>query len=203
MLTIGLTGGIGAGKSLAGDYLAQLGAQVIDSDQLARSVIARGEPGFDLVVAQFGDGILTAGDIDRKKLAQIVFTDPEKRKTLEAITHPLIRRAWESFLKNGEKTAVYVNLIPLLVESNAVDRFDLTLNIESSETIRRERLRERGLIDSEIERRLLAQVNNETRRKYCNYTIENNGSIAEFEKSLESFWQSEVLPVAARSGYSL
>lgn len=96
MLTVALTGGIGSGKSTAGELFSQLGAVVIDSDQIARHVIERGTKGFDSLVATFGDAILKNGDIDRSAIATLIFSDPKKRRQLEEITHPLIR---ESFLK--------------------------------------------------------------------------------------------------------
>jgi len=127
--TIALTGGIGSGKSFAGEILSELGAIVVDSDQLSHQSLERGESGFDQVVSHFGDSILTNGEIDRKKLAQIVFENPNEKKVLESIIHPLVREKWDEFVKLAPNGTVLVNLIPLLVETNGKARFDLTITI--------------------------------------------------------------------------
>ena len=140
MLVIGLTGGIGSGKSLAAQYFAELGALVIDADQLARAAIERGTSGFDEVVSIFGDSILDNGDINRRALGELVFKDPSRKLELEAIIHPFVRSEFEAAVESltGDQRLVYE--IPLLYETNAADRFDLVITVESELDIRIQRL---------------------------------------------------------------
>ena len=118
MLKVALTGGIGSGKSAVAEMLEECGAIVLDSDQLAREVIERGSAGYEAVLAEFGDSILTDGDIDRAKLAELVFQDEALRKKLEGIIHPLVRDAAESVMRKAPLDSVVINQIPLLVETN-------------------------------------------------------------------------------------
>ena len=129
MLVVALTGGIGSGKSTVGQIFAQLGAIVVDSDQLARDVLERGSIGFNEVVAKFGDEILKNGEIDRQLLASIVFKDPKKRSELEQITHPLIRKAFAEVIARSTSNSIVINQIPLLVESNHDYKFDHVITI--------------------------------------------------------------------------
>ena len=145
MLKVALTGGIGSGKSAVAEMLEECGAIVLDSDQLARDVIERGTQGYEAVLATFGDAILSDGEIDRAKLAGIVFQDEVKRKTLEGIIHPLVRDAAENVMKKVPSDSVVVNQIPLLVETNGAKRFDYVITVSASEETRRSRLLERGL----------------------------------------------------------
>ena len=108
MKVIALTGGIGAGKSLVANYLFTLGAQVLDADQLARSAIERGSAGFDEVIAAFGDSILKDGDIDRRALGEIVFSDESKRKTLESIIHPRVQQALQDARKRLDEDEILI-----------------------------------------------------------------------------------------------
>ena len=194
MLSIALTGGIGSGKSLAGEIFQELGAVVIDSDQLARDVIERGTDGFDEVVAQFGDEILTGGDIDRAKLAQIVFKDESARRKLEAIIHPKVRELATKIASRVPSDAVVINQIPLLFETKGAGRFDLVISVSSSLEVRRKRLIERGLKSYEIDRRIEAQANDEDRASIANFVIENNGTIEELEQAIRELWEREIIP---------
>jgi dephospho-CoA kinase len=124
MLVVALTGGIGSGKSTVGEIFEDLGAIVTDSDQLARDVVERGTTGFDLIVDAFGDEILRNGDLDRGALAELVFNDPIKRKQLEKITHPLIRKEFSKILESAKDDSIVINQIPLLVESKHDYKFD-------------------------------------------------------------------------------
>ena len=194
MLSIALTGGIGSGKSLAGEIFQELGAVVIDSDQLARDVIERGTDGFDEVVAQFGDEILTGGDIDRAKLAQIVFKDESARRKLEAIIHPKVRELATKIASRVPSEGVVINQIPLLFETKGAGRFDLVISISSSLDFRRERLIERGLKSYEINRRIEAQATDEDRASIANFVIENNGTVEELEQAIRELWEREIIP---------
>jgi dephospho-CoA kinase len=194
MLKVALTGGIGSGKSTVADFLDELGAYVIDSDQLARDVVERGTPGYEAVLAAFGDGILANGEIDRAKLAEIVFKDATARATLESIIHPLVRDAAEKMVKSLPADAVVINQIPLLVETDGAKRFDFVITVSADEDIRRRRLIERGMKDYEITKRLAAQVNDGAREAIAHSVIRNNGSIDELRQVVEELWRLELLP---------
>ena len=194
MLKVALTGGIGSGKSTVADFLDELGAYVIDSDQLARDVVERGTPGYEAVLAAFGDGILANGEIDRAKLAEIVFKDATARATLESIIHPLVRDAAEKMVKSLPADAVVINQIPLLAETDGAKRFDFVITVSADEDIRRRRLIERGMKDYEITKRLAAQVNDAAREAIAHSVIRNNGSIDELRHVVEELWRLELLP---------
>ena len=200
MLRVALTGGIGSGKSLVGEILEELGALVIDSDQLAREVIERGSPGYEEVVTAFGDSILSEGQIDRSKLAAVVFNESDLRKKLESIIHPLVREAAEKLARKLPSGAILINQIPLLVESDGAKRFDYVVTVSADEEIRRERLRLRGLKDYEITQRMAAQVSDSEREKIANYIIRNDGSIDELTQAVEELMASELLPRAQKQG---
>jgi len=200
VLRVALTGGIGSGKSLVGEILEELGALVIDSDQLAREVIERGSPGYEEVVAAFGDSILSEGQIDRSKLAAVVFNESDLRKKLESIIHPLVREAAEKLARKLPSGAILINQIPLLVESEGAKRFDYVVTVSADEEIRRERLRLRGLKDYEITQRMAAQVSDSEREKIANYIIRNDGSIDELTRAVEELMASELLPRAQKQG---
>ncbi|GBL22065.1 MAG: hypothetical protein RLZZ448_353 [Actinomycetota bacterium] len=200
MLRVALTGGIGSGKSLVGEILEELGALVIDSDQLAREVIERGSPGYEEVVTAFGDSILSEGQIDRSKLAAVVFKESDLRKKLESIIHPLVREAAEKLARKLPSGAILINQIPLLVESDGAKRFDYVVTVSADEEIRRERLRLRGLKDYEITQRMAAQVSDSEREKIANYIIRNDGSIDELTRAVEELMANELLPRAQKQG---
>lgn len=198
MLRVALTGGIGAGKSLVGEILEELGAFVIDSDQLAREVIERGSPGYEEVITTFGDSILSEGQIDRAKLAAVVFKEEDLRKKLESIIHPLVREAGEKLARNLPSGAILINQIPLLVESDGAKRFDYVVTVSASEDIRRERLRLRGLKDYEITERMAAQVGDIEREKIANFIIRNDRSIDELTRVVGELMREELSPRAAK-----
>jgi len=200
VLRVALTGGIGSGKSLVGEILEELGALVIDSDQLAREVIERGSPGYEEVVTAFGDSILSEGQIDRSKLAAVVFNESDLRKKLESIIHPLVREAAEKLARKLPSGAILINQIPLLVESDGAKRFDYVVTVSADEEIRKERLRLRGLKDYEITQRMAAQVSDSEREKIANYIIRNDASIDELTRAVEALMANELLPRAQKQG---
>jgi dephospho-CoA kinase len=190
MRVIGLTGGIGCGKSLAAQYFAELGALVIDADQLARAAIERGSDGFDEVVALFGDGILKDGNIDRRALGELIFKDPKAKAQLESIIHPFVRREFEEAVATLKGDQVLVYEIPLLVETKAHERFDVVITVESEMENRIARLRGRGMHISEIEGRIAAQATREQRIEVADFLIENDGSEDELLRQVENIWDS-------------
>jgi dephospho-CoA kinase len=198
MLKVALTGGIGSGKSLVGEYLEELGAVVIDSDELARSVIERGSPGYEEVLAVFGDEILSEGEIDRKKLAARVFSDEPARKQLEAIIHPRVRETAEKLTRNLGADAIVVNQIPLLFETDGAKRFDYVITVECAEGIRVERLKDRGMKEYEISKRMQAQASDEQRASIADFVLKNEGSIDQLQREVQKMWESQLLPRIAK-----
>lgn len=196
MLLVALTGGIGSGKSLAGEYLASLGAIVVDSDHLAREVVERGEPAFDEIVARFGDRVISDGQLDRKALAEIVFDDPIARRDLEAIIHPKIRDAFNTIVDRAAPDAVIVNLIPLLVETGGMDRFQYIISIAASTSLRRERCISRGMKSYEFDKRLATQSSDEERAIVSDKVIDNEGSPDDLLRAIEKLWSETLLPLA-------
>jgi len=193
---VGLTGGIGSGKSLAAQFFSQLGALVIDADQLARSAIERGSEGFDEVLLRFGDTVLKNGDIDRVALGQIVFENPEAKKDLEEIIHPRIRAEFEEAVASLNPGQIMVYEIPLLVETSAADRFDFIITVESNTELRKQRLRARGMFHSDIEKRMASQATQEQRRAIADCVLTNDGSEDDLLRQVENVWESTILPRA-------
>ena len=193
---VGLTGGIGSGKSLAAQFFSQLGALVIDADQLARSAIERGSEGFDEVLLRFGDTVLKNGDIDRVALGQIVFENPQAKKDLEEIIHPRIRAEFEEAVASLNPGQIMVYEIPLLVETNAADRFDFIITVESDPEVRKQRLRARGMFHSDIEKRMVSQATEEQRRSIADCVLTNDGTEDELLRQVENVWESTILPRA-------
>ncbi len=189
MLLVALTGGIGSGKSLAGQYFSDLGAIVVDSDQLARDVVERGTPGFDEIVRRFGDSILRDGAINRKALGEVVFADPQARLDLEAITHPRIRSAFQEIVDTAPEESVIINLIPLLLETSGKDRFDAVIVITAPNGLRRTRLLDRGMKSYEIEKRISAQASDEDRLAIADYAITNDGDTDHLLRQVENLWE--------------
>ena len=189
MRIIALTGGIGAGKSLVAQYFSELGARVVDADQLSRVAIERGSEGFDEVLLRFGESILRDGDIDRKALAEIVFADPSARADLEAIIHPRVRELFNDAVADLAPDETLIYEIPLLVESNAAANFDLVITVEADLEIRKERLRKRGMFISEIERRIAAQASREEREAQADHVITNDGDEDALLRSVENLWE--------------
>ena len=189
MSVIALTGGIGSGKSLVANYFFSLGAEVIDADQLARQAIERGSEGFDQVISEFGDVILKEGDIDRRALGEIVFSDPIKRKALEAIIHPKVQQALTQARNSLNENQILIYEIPLLVETNAASKFDKVITVEAPLELRIERLKSRGLLQSEIEKRISNQATPEQRRAIADIQIENDGTEEELLRKVEAIWE--------------
>jgi dephospho-CoA kinase len=196
VIKVALTGGIGSGKSAAGDFFEDLGAVVVDADQLARDVIERGTDGFDELVATFGDEILTNGILDRSKLGQIVFADPNARKTLEEIIHPRVAEAFEEIVKSSPADSVIIYQIPILVETKGQDRFDYIITVEATLENRTARLKNRGLKSYEIDARMKAQASDSERAAIADAVFKNDGDLDQLLRQVENIYEDVLLPRA-------
>jgi dephospho-CoA kinase len=194
MLIVGLTGGIGAGKSTVANMFSQLGALTIDADQLARQAIEKGSPGFNEVVSAFGQEILDDGEIDRQRLGTIVFKDAAKRKQLEAIVHPRVQEALANKIKSLSPGDILIYEIPLLVETGAAKKFDYVITVESDIENRLDRLFERGLEEDEAQRRIDAQASQSEREAVADFVIVNDGERADLFGEVAKLWEGELQP---------
>ena len=201
MILIALTGGIGSGKSRAAAILEEFGAHSISADTLAREVLERGEDGYNEVVAHFGDAILSEGQIDRKKLAEIVFNDSKQLEVLESITHPLIRAKFVSETRGLPENSVVVYEIPLLAESISRQKqldFDHVIVLESETETRVARLIERGLSAKEAQLRIAKQYSDAQRKEIATHLIKNEGSLEELINALSQWWSKFISPEIAK-----
>jgi len=196
MLVVGLTGGIGAGKSTVAQFFAQLGALVIDADQLARMAIERGTDGFADVMLRFGDEVIVNGDIDRKKLAEIVFSDAQARKDLEAIIHPRVQALFAEAVADLDDEDILIYEIPLLVETGAASKFDYIVTVESELELRKARLLKKGLYISQIEKRMASQASPEAREAIADKVIRNDGDEDSLLRQVENLWEGVLQPLS-------
>ena len=199
MFIVALTGGIGSGKSAAGDFFEDLGAVVVDADQLAREVVERGTDGFDELVATFGDEILTNGVLDRSKLGAIVFANPSELKKLEAIIHPRVSEAFDEIIDESPSDSVVIYQIPILVETAGRERFDYVITVEADLEIRKSRLKERGMKGYEIEARIKAQASDADRAKIADAIFNNDGDLDQLLRQAENIYEDVLLPRARAS----
>jgi dephospho-CoA kinase len=191
MLLVGLTGGIGSGKSTVARLLAERGAVVFEADDFARRALDPGTPGHDQVVADFGPQILRpSGEIDRHGLAERVFSDPDARRRLEAIVHPEVARLLAEALEPYRETdRVVVYVVPLLVENRMQVMFDVVVVVSAAETARVARLvAERAMSEHEIRERMAAQVPDEERLRAAHFVLSNNGSVDDLEREVDVLW---------------
>ncbi|MCW2735589.1 dephospho-CoA kinase [Nocardioides sp.] len=184
---VGLTGGIASGKSTVSAILAELGAVVIDADVLAREVVARGTPGLDAVVAEFGPGILTPeGDLDRPAMGAVVFSDPAARKRLEEIIHPLVHRRGAQLEAEAPPDAVVVHDIPLLAEGGRAGSFDAVVVVDAPAELQLSRMvQDRGWTSDDAAARIGAQATREDRLAIATYVIDNTGTLAGLREQVE------------------
>jgi len=195
---VGLTGGVGSGKSTVATLLAEYGAVVIDADAIAREVVEPGTPGFDAVVAAFGDDVVGPdGRLDRPKLAGIVFGDEEKRVQLNAIVHPLVGQRTIELAQAAPADAVVVYDIPLLVENNMAAGFDIVLVVEADQRLRLARLAERGMAADDARERMAAQASDDQRREVADVVIENNDSLEDLKAAVDDLWELLTEPLEA------
>lgn len=189
-MRVGLTGGIASGKSTVASILVELGAVLIDGDQLAREVVAKGTPGLEKVVDAFGPEVLTPdGELDRPRMGQIVFNDEEQRHLLESIVHPLVFERYAELEAAAPADGVVVHDIPLLAESGRADTFDAVVVVETPSEVQVERmLRDRGWTRADAESRIAAQATPEQRRAIATHLIVNTGSRDELRARVEAVY---------------
>lgn len=199
MLSVGLTGGIGAGKSTVARELARLGAVVVDADDVARAVVAPGTPGLAAVVAEFGPGILRPdGSLDRAALGRVVFADGGARRRLEDITHPLVAAESARRAEAAPPDAVVVHDVPLIVEKGLADRYDLVVVVGADEDVRVERLvRTRGVSHEDALARVRAQADDRARRAVADVWLDNSGTPEELLEAVRRLWVERLRPGAA------
>ncbi|MEJ2869408.1 dephospho-CoA kinase [Actinomycetospora sp. OC33-EN08] len=204
MLRVGLTGGIGAGKSTVAAELASLGAVVVDSDRIAREVVEPGTEGLAAVVEAFGDDVLDDdGRLDRPALGRIVFADDEARTRLNGILHPRIGARTGELVAAAPDDAVLVHDVPLLVENGMGAAFALVVVVDAPEDVRVERLaRTRHMAEDDARSRIRAQATTEARRAAADVWIDNVGSEDEVRAGVRSLWRERLVPfeAAVRAG---
>jgi dephospho-CoA kinase len=189
MLMVGLTGGIGAGKSTVAGMLAGRGAIVIDADKIAREVVEPGTPTLAQLVERFGAEILQAdGSLDRAALAAVAFVDDPTRKELEAITHPAIGAEFLRRVAEAPPGAVVIHDVPLLVESKRGFEYACVIVVEAPLETRLDRLEDRGVPRDDARRRIGLQATDEDRRKVATWVVDNSGPLAELEKQISNIW---------------
>jgi len=195
-MRVGLTGGIASGKSTVSSMLRELGAVVIDADQLAREVVARGTPGLRAVVEELGPSVLTeAGELDRPAVARMVFGDDGARKRLEGIVHPLVFEEIVRLEAEAPAGALVVHDIPLLAESGRGDTFDAVVVVDAPPELQVSRMvRDRGWTEEEARSRMGAQASREDRRAVATYVIENTGSLEELRREVEDVYKQLAPP---------
>ena len=195
MLRIGLTGGIGSGKSTVSALLAERGAVVVDADRIAREVLAPGTPGLAAVVTEFGPGVEAPdGSLDRAALAGVVFADDAARQRLDALVHPLVRQRTAELVAAAPHDAVVVNDVPLLVETGQAGSYDLVLVVEADVETRVARLIGRGLSEADAHARIAAQATDEQRRAAADVVLDNSGTPEQLAEQVDRFWTERVAP---------
>jgi len=190
MLMIALTGGVGSGKSTAADTFEKLGAQVIEADLLAHEALAVGTSGLAEVEKRFGEQVIASdGSLDRQALAAIVFNDPIERAALESIVHPRVQRAFVERTSGLPEDAIVIYEVPLLVEINRADEFQLVIAIETPLSMRIERLARRGLSQEQAMERVSTQASNEQRRAIADIVLVNAGDESSLAAAVTATWE--------------
>lgn len=191
---LGLTGGIGSGKSTAARMFADLGATVIDADAIAKEVLEAGQLGYESIVNKFGEEILdSSGNIDRTILASKVFENSSKLKELEDIVHPAVASKVNEIRESLTAGTTVIYDTPLLVEKKLQYQFDQVIVVLAPEPIRTQRLLDRGLGQRDIDARMSNQVTDEQRRAIANYVIDNSSSLAQLRAQVLNVW-NEISP---------
>ncbi|QYA93538.1 dephospho-CoA kinase, long form [Streptomyces anulatus] len=200
MLKVGLTGGIGAGKSEVSRLLVKYGAVLIDSDRIAREVVEPGTPGLAAVVEEFGPGVLTAeGTLDRPALGALVFADVGRLAALNAIVHPLVGARAAELERAAPEDAVVVHDVPLLTENGLAPLYDLVVVVDATAGTQLERLVTlRGMTESDARARMAAQATRDRRRAVADLIVDNDGPLEALEPQVRTVWDELVRRAAAR-----
>jgi dephospho-CoA kinase len=200
VIKVGLTGGIGSGKSQVSRMLASHGAVVVDADQLARDVVAPGSEGLAAVVHAFGPAVLDrAGALDRPALAQLVFGDQVALRRLEAIVHPLVGQRADELIAAAAPGSVVVYDVPLLVEKGLEPGYDVVVVVDAAEGTRLERLAVRGMAEADARARMAAQASGEDRLAAADLVIRNDGTLTDLETEVAALWNDLLRRVSAGS----
>lgn len=191
MIKVGLTGGIGSGKSEVARLLSSYGALVIDADAIAREVVAPGTAGLARVVEKFGTGVLRPdGSLDRPALGAVVFADPDRLAALNAIVHPLVGARTAELMRAAPEGAVVVYDVPLLVENHLEDAYDVVVVVDASpETQVRRLVEHRGMAEADVRARMAAQASREQRRAAADVVIDNNGDLDALRAQVADLWR--------------
>ncbi|QVQ53069.1 dephospho-CoA kinase [Spiractinospora alimapuensis] len=195
MRRVGLTGGIGSGKSEVARRLAARGAVVVDADQVAREVVAPGTPGLRAVVERFGTEVLRPdGALDRERLGRLVFADADELAALNAIVHPRVAARTQELVAAAPDDAVVVYDVPLLVENDLGPDFDVVVVVDAPEDVRLARLvRDRGMDEAHAKERIAAQASRERRLAAADHVIDNSGALTDLDSRVEALWR-EIVP---------
>jgi dephospho-CoA kinase len=204
VLNVGLTGGIGAGKSEVTKRFASLGATVIDADAIAREVVAIGTPGLDAVISEFGEDFRAAdGGLDREKIATLVFTDDDARQRLNAIVHPLVGERVFALLAEAERDdpdGVLLNDVPLIVEANVAERYDVIVVVDAPEEVQLDRLTHvRGMTEADAKARMAKQASREDRLAIADYVIDNAGDLDALQAQVAQVWAELIQRAQAKA----
>jgi dephospho-CoA kinase len=193
VLRIGLTGGIGSGKSTVSRLLAERGAVIVDADAIAREVVEPGTPGLAAIVEAFGSAILAAdGSLDRPALAAVVFAEPDERRKLDGIVHPLVRARAVEVAAAAPPEAVVVHDVPLLAETGQASVYDLVVVVEADPETRVSRLVQRGLTAEDARARIAAQATDEERRAIADVVLDNSGTPDQLAEQVDRLWAERV-----------
>ncbi len=190
MLSVGLTGGIGSGKSSVAQRFARLGAVIVDSDLIARQIVEPGQPALDEIAHRFSEGVIRAdGTLDRLGLAAVVFNDSQALADLNAIMHPKIAARSAQIVDEAPEDAVVVHDSPLLVEQDLADSFDVVVVVDCPDDIRLDRLVNlRGMAPDDAVARMAAQAGRDERLAVADYVIENSGSEDQLQQQTDAVW---------------
>ncbi|MEU0343494.1 dephospho-CoA kinase [Streptomyces bobili] len=190
MLKVGLTGGIGAGKSEVSRLLVSCGAVLIDADRIAREVVAPGTPGLAAVAETFGEGVLAEdGSLDRPKLGAIVFADPDRLAALNAIVHPLVGARSRELESAAPEDAVVVHDVPLLTENGLAPLYDVVVVVDAAPATQLDRLiRLRGMTEEDARARMAAQATREQRRQIADIVVDNEVPLPDLERRVKDVW---------------
>ncbi len=197
-MIVGLTGGIGAGKSAVADRLAEHGALIVDADMLAREAVAPGTEGLAAIVAAFGSAVLAAdGSLDRPRLGTLVFADAAARARLNAIVHPLVSRRSAEIAAAAPAGAVVVHDVPLLVENGLAPAYDVVVVVLAAADVRLRRLQDtRGMSEEQARARMAAQATDEERRAVADVVLDNSGTLADLHRQVDELWRGRLAPLS-------